>query len=107
MTEHDSAARRLRGGVWPVLDEATEHARRERIAARVVDLTRDLQTKHQRRRRWALGVALAALVGAAGAVAVVWPSDPDTLELAARPTLEVRLLAGVASLHEGSDVVPL
>lgn len=107
MTEHDSAARRLRGGVWPVLDEATEHARRERIAARVVDLSRNLQTKHQRRRRWALGVALAALVGAASGVAVVWPDGPDAMELAARPSLEVRLLAGAASLHEGSDVVPL
>ena len=107
MTEHDSAARRLRGGVWPVLDEATEHARRERVAARVVELTRELQTKHQRRRRWVLGVALAALVGAASGIAVVGPSGPDAAELAARPSLEVRLLAGAASLHESSGVVPL
>lgn len=107
MTEHESAARRLRGGVWPVLDEASEEARRERIAARVVGLTRELQTKRQQRHRWALGVALAALVGAASTVAVVWPGGPDAAELADRPSLEVRLLAGAASLHDGSGVVPL
>jgi hypothetical protein len=107
MTEHDSAARRLRGGVWPVLDPASEHARRERVAARVVELTRTLETKRQRQRRWTLGVALAALVAAASAVAVVWPGGPDAVELAARPSLEVRLLSGEASLHEGSEVVPL
>jgi hypothetical protein len=109
MTERESAARRLRGGVWPVLDEPAEHARREHIAARVVALTRDLQSRRQRRRRWALGVALAALVGAGGAVAVLVPESagPDPIELATRPSLEVRLLAGAASLHEGSDVRPL
>jgi len=109
MTERESAARRLRGGVFPVLDEASEHARRDRIAASIVGLTRQLETRRQRQRRWALGVAMAALVGAASGVAVLWPlgGGPDALELAARPSLEVRLLAGEASVHRGSDVVPL
>jgi ferric-dicitrate binding protein FerR (iron transport regulator) len=109
MTERESAARRLRGGVWPVLDQASEHARRERIASSIVGLTRKLETRRQRRRRWTLGVAAAALVCAASVMAVMWPigGGPDGADLASRPSLEVRLLAGQASVHLGSDVVPL
>lgn len=90
-----------------MLDEASELARRERIAARVVELAGELRSRRARGRRWALGVALAALVGSAAGVALVWPEiGPDPLELAATPSLEVRLLAGRASLRTGTQVVP-
>lgn len=104
MTEHESPARRLRGYVTPVLDEASESARRERIASRVVALSRELSSKRERRRRWALGVALAALVGSASAAVLVWRGGtPEAGPMA----LEMRLLTGRASVRSGDDVVPL
>ena len=109
MTEHDSPARRLRGGVAPVLDAASERARRERIASRVVELSRELSSRSERRRRWALGVALAALLGSASAVLLVWRagSVPEAVPVAAAPVLELQLLAGRASVRSGGAVVPL
>lgn len=109
MTERESPARRLRGGVFPVLDAASENARRERVAARVLDVSRKLTARRERRRRWVLGVALAALVGSAGAAALVSlpGGSADAPELLASREIEVQLLAGHASVRNGAGLVPL
>jgi len=93
-----SALRQLRGGVLPVLDEPDERARRERIAARVHELSRELAQQRQRRRRFAFGLAAAALVGAFVAVVYVGAFDrPAPLAVGAASELE--LLAGQVSVR--------
>ena len=109
MTEQrDDVLSRLRGGVWPVLDEESERARRERIGARVLEVQRGLHAQRERRRRFGLVLALAALVGgaAAGALFII-PSDADEQAITVPTADVVRLVAGHASLREGTTLEPL
>jgi len=99
----EKALRQLRGGVVPVLDEATERARRERIAARVVEVSRQLSAQRERRRRFGWGLALAALVGGVCAM-LLWftpllgpARDPEQVAASAS---EVRLISGHASVRD-------
>jgi hypothetical protein len=99
---------RLRGGVWPVLDEDSERARRERIGARVLEVQRELDAQRVRRRRYGLVLGLAAMVASAAAsVAVIMPAGGDQLQ-AVVPTADVvRLVAGHASWRDGTTLEPL
>ncbi|HTV20204.1 MAG TPA: FecR domain-containing protein [Polyangiaceae bacterium] len=115
MTDPASRAlKQLRGGVAPVLDEPSERARRERIAARVVEVSRELTAQRERRRRFGFGLALAAIVGGVAAV-LLWVSPggllapgglfhPEGSEPAALAASEVRLVAGHASLRDAAGV---
>src|SRR5262245_11609743 len=103
MTDPASRAlKQLRGGVVPVLDEASERQRRERIAARVLEVSRELSARRDRRRRMGLGLALAAIVGGVCALSI-WLSPElfGPAPLAADAASEVRLVAGHANLREG------
>jgi hypothetical protein len=101
-----SALRQLRGGVLPVLDEQSERERRARIAGRVVELSRQLSTQRERRRRLGFRIALAALIGAC---ALVFYLDLGSRSppLATTPTAELRLVAGHASVRSGAGLAPL
>lgn len=102
-----SALRRMRGGVLPVLDPASEQARRERIAARVVELAQELQGRRERRRRWGVGVAVAALVGACAlALFLGVLRDPAPAVVAGAPT-ELRLVGGQASVRSAAGLSAL
>jgi hypothetical protein len=110
MTEQrDDVLSRLRGGVWSVLDEDSERARRERIGARVLEVQRQLRAQQQRRRRYGLVAGLAALVaGAAASVAVIIVPGSGDEPVAVVPTADVvRLVAGHASLRDGTTLEPL
>lgn len=102
----DGALRQLRGGVWPVLDARSEQARRERIAGRVLELSRQLATRNERRRRLGLGMAIAALVGACAIVLYFGVLARET-PLAVIPSAEIRLVAGHASLRTGERTTRL
>jgi hypothetical protein len=93
-----SVLRQLRGGVWPVLDERRERERRERIAARVLELSQQLSARRERQRRFGWGVAVAALVGACALV--LYLGARESLPTPATPG-EIRLVAGHASLRDG------
>jgi hypothetical protein len=110
MTERvSSVLHKLRGGVLPVPDPASERARRERIAGRVMELQRDLSRRGERRRRWAVGVALAALIGGLGALLLLVRDDARVTEPAAAAGHDpgVRLVAGHASLRDGVSLSSL
>jgi hypothetical protein len=101
-----SALRQLRGGVLPVLDAQSEQARRERIAGRVLSLSRQLSTRAERRRRFGLGVAIAALVGACAVVLYLGLIDRSA-PVALTTSAEIRLVAGHASLRTGARTSPI
>jgi hypothetical protein len=110
MTERvSSVLHKMRGGVLPVPDPASERERRERIAGRVMELQRELSGRGERKRRWALGVALAALIGGLGALLLLVQGDAG---IAGRATAAghdpgVRLVAGHASLRDGVSLSSL
>jgi hypothetical protein len=113
MTDPASRAlKQLRGGVLPVLDAASENERRERIAARVLAVSRELSTRQQQRRRIGWGLALAALVGGACAL-LVWlspgwgPAAPTASRPSSAAASEVRLIAGHADVRDGAGLAPL
>jgi hypothetical protein len=107
MTDRPSSAlRQLRGGVLPVLDEQSERARRERIAGRVLELSGQLATRDERRRRFGLGVAIAALVGACAVILYLGFFDRST-PVALTPSAKIRLIAGHASLRTGARISPI
>ena len=91
----------------PVLDEASERERRERIAGRVNAVSRQLSARRELRRRWSVGLALAAIVGGVAAL-LLWvsPGLPGSAPVAAAAS-EVRLVAGHASLRDGAAVEAL
>jgi hypothetical protein len=101
-----SALRQLRGGVLPVLDAQSEQARRERIAGRVLELSRQLSTRGERRRRFGLGVAIAALVGTCAVALYLGLIDRST-SVALTTSAEIRLIAGHASLRTGARTSPI
>ena len=109
MTEQrDDVLSRLRGGVWPVLDEQSEQARRERIGARVLEVQRELVEQRSRRRRYGLMLGLAALVsGVAAGVLVIIPGGADEQAITVPTRDVVRLVAGHASVREGTTLEPL
>lgn len=91
----ESPLRELCRGVLPAPDPASEHARRERIAGRVLTLQRELSQQRRTRRHAALVSALAALLGGA-LVLVLWlQAAPDSGIAAREPG--VRLISGHAS----------
>jgi hypothetical protein len=91
-----------------VLDAASESARRERIAARVLDVSRELSARRRQRRRVGWGLALAALVGGACAL-LLWlsPGDGAFAPTASGAASEVRLIAGHAEVRDGAGLAPL
>jgi hypothetical protein len=97
-----SALQPLRDGVWPLLDERSERERRQRIAARVVALSRQLPMHRARRQRFALCVAIAALVGAGTLVLYLNVDAGAAAGLDAAPTAELRLVGGHASVRRGT-----
>jgi hypothetical protein len=104
----EEALRELCRGVFPAPDPEQEAARRERIAARVMDLQRQLGAQRQRRRRFGYALALAALVGGVCAVALFLSSAlgkraPSLVESAD----VVQLVAGRASLSDSSGLASL
>jgi hypothetical protein len=111
-----SVLRQLRGGVLPVLDQENEQARRERIAARVLELSRELETKRERRRRLGLGMAIAALVGVAAFLLYVgvpgrFGAPPPLAGVSAELRLvgghvSVRSAEGVSAMAEGQLALP-
>ncbi len=110
MTERaDSPLQKLRGAVLPVLDVASESARRERIAGRVMELQREMSQRRERKRRWALGVALAALIGGFGGLLLVLQGNArlDTPATLVPLITGVRLVAGHASLRDGASLASL
>jgi hypothetical protein len=107
MTDRSSSAlRQLRGGVLPVLDEQSERARRERIAGRVLELSGQLSTRDERRRRFGLGLAIAALVGACAVILYLGFFDRSA-PVALTPSAKIRLIAGHASLRTGTRISPI
>jgi hypothetical protein len=105
VSERDSSPlRELRRDVWPVPDAAQEAERRERIAARVVELSRQLPEARNARRP-ALGLLLAALVGV-GALVLVWQRSAF-FGAAEAHNGGVRLLEGHASLSHDGALLPL
>jgi hypothetical protein len=104
----EEVLRELCRGVFPVPDPEEEAARRARIAARVMDLQRELSAKHQRRKRFGYALALAALVGGVCAVALSLTSALGTRE---PPLVEsadvVQFVAGRATLSDGSGSASL
>lgn len=110
MTERASSVlHKLKGGVLPVLDATSERERRERIAGRVMGLQRTLSQRGERRRRWALGVALAALIGGMGALLVFLQGNARVMAptAAAGHDAGIRLVAGHASLRDGPSLSSL
>lgn len=109
MTDRVSRALRpLRGGVVPVLDAASEERRRERVAARVLEVSRALSARRERRRRVAFHVALAALVGGVTCALLLWLGPwRGPAPVAVNAASEVRLIAGQASLRDGAGLAPL
>lgn len=99
----ESPLRELCRGVMPAPDPKAEHARRDRIAGRVLELQRELGRQRGVRRRAALASALAALLGGALAL-VLWLRVP-----AGTPLSEpgVRLLSGHASSGQHGEVALL
>lgn len=89
-----------------MLDEPDERARRERIAARVNELSRELAQQRQRRSRFAFGLAAAALVGAFVAVLYVGAFERPA-RLAASAASELQLLAGQASVRSPAGLAAL
>jgi ferric-dicitrate binding protein FerR (iron transport regulator) len=109
MTDPASRAlKQLRGGVLPVPDAASENERRERIAARVLTVSRELAARERQRRRIGWGLTLAALVGGACAL-LLWlsPGFGPALPTAASGASEVRLMAGHAHVRDGAELAPL
>lgn len=106
---NESALHRLRSAVLPVLDEASERERRERIARRVMVVQRELSRRRELTRRWALGVAVAALIGGAGALLLVLGPDASLPRhvASAQHGERVRLVAGHASLRDGPSLASL
>lgn len=101
----ESPLRELCRGVLPAPDPASEHARRERIAGRVLTLQRELSQQRGTRRRAALVSALAALLGGALAL-VLWlkvAPEQGGLEL----ELGVRLISGhaISSQPQGDAAI--
>jgi hypothetical protein len=112
MTDPASRAlKQLRGGVLPVPDAASENERRERIAARVLTVSRELAARERQRRRIGWGFTLAALVGGVCAL-LLWlspgfgPALP-TAASGASGASEVRLMAGHAHVRDGAELAPL
>jgi FecR-like protein len=104
----EEALRELRRGVFPAPDPQEEAERRTRIAARVMDLQRELSAKHQRRQRFGYALALAALVGGVCAVALFLTSALRTREpLLVESADVVQFVAGRASLSNGSGSASL
>lgn len=109
MTDPASRAlKQLRGGVLPVLDAASETERRERIAARVLAVSRELSARQQQRRRVGWSLALAALVGGACTL-LLWlsPGWGPAMPTAAGVSSEVRLVAGHVDVRDGAGLAPL
>lgn len=108
MTDPASRAlERLRGGVLPVLDAASEAERRERIAARVIEVSRELSARQRQRRRVSWGLALAALVGGACALLLWLAPGFDGAPPTASITSEVRLIAGHADVRDAAGLSEL
>jgi ferric-dicitrate binding protein FerR (iron transport regulator) len=102
------ALKQLRGGVLPVRDAASENERRERIAARVLAVSRELSARERQRRRIGWGLTLAALVGGACALLLwLWTGWGPELPTAASAASEVRLVAGRAHVRDGAELAPL
>lgn len=95
----ESPLRELCRGVMPAPSAEHEHARRERIAGRVLELQRELGRQRTVRRRAAFASALAALLGGALSL-LLWLRAP------AAPQSEpgVRLIAGHASSGQHGEV---
>lgn len=92
----------------PALDARSEQRRRERIAARVLEVQRQLDRRRERG-RFALVLSLAALVAGLGAavplVRLFVQRDPAALAFDARES--VQLVAGHASVRDASGAASL
>src|SRR5688572_1619304 len=90
--------RELRRVVVPAPERAVEHARRERIAARVLALSMELGARERRRAR--LRILLAAIVSLGVVLLVVrwgpWRQDGAS----------VRIVSGQVTLREGNELRP-
>src|SRR5688572_14513350 len=93
-----SVLRQLRGGVLPVPDAESERERRDRIAARINQLSRELAQQRQRQRRFGFALAVAALVGAFICIVYVGAFRSAPEPLATNAASELQLLAGQASV---------
>jgi FecR protein len=105
MTDPLDVLQKLRGGVLPVQGEQRERERRARIAGRVLELSRELRGRRERRRRFGLGVAVAALVSACAFGLFLQLREPSSPELVG--VGELRLVSGHASLRQGAGLAPL
>jgi FecR-like protein len=104
----EEVLRELCRGVFPVPDPEREAERRARIAARVMEVQRELGAKGHRRRRFGYALAIAAIIGGVCAVGLFVSS---TLGYPERALIEspdvVQLVAGRASFSGGSGSADL
>lgn len=103
----DGVLSKLRGGLWPVLDEASEQARRTRIAARVLEVQRELTARRARRRRFGAAFGAAALVAAAAGALLFVHAQTSAPPAVAPAEDAVLLVAGHASLRDAAGLAPL
>jgi FecR-like protein len=104
----EEVLRELCRGVFPVPDPEREAERRERIAARVMEVQRELGVKRQRRRRFGYALALAAIVGGVCAIGLFLSSTLGQPERALDESADVvQLVAGRASFGGGSGSADL
>ncbi|MEY2930393.1 MAG: hypothetical protein RL033_1142 [Pseudomonadota bacterium] len=101
----ESPLRELCRGVLPAPDPESEHARRERIAGRVLTLQRELTQQRRTRRRSALVSALAALLGGALALVLWLRAAPE--QGGRELDLGVRLLSGHAISSQPQGDAPI
>jgi FecR-like protein len=104
----EEVLRELCRGVFPVPDPELEAERRQRIAARVRELQRELGASRQRRRLFGYALALAAIVGGVCSIALFMASRLGQPERALGEGPDVvQLVAGRASFGDGSSAATL
>jgi hypothetical protein len=104
----ESALAELRRAVWAVPDADTEARRRIHIAARVLELQRELSVRSERRRRYGFGFAAAALLFGGILVFVFIDFAPPRPTAALAPEgMTVQLVGGHASRRDGQSLTAI
>lgn len=104
----ENALGELRRAVWAVPDADTEARRRVHIAARVLELQRELSARSERRRRYGFGFAAAALLfGGIMAFVFIDSAPPRPTAALVPEDRAVRLVSGHASRRDGQSLTAI
>lgn len=98
----DGALRELRRGVSAVPDPESDSVRRDRVAARVLEVQRDLMRRDRSRRR-AVGALLAAAAVVVAVVLLLRPRSEPDIAMAPERAL-VHVVSGRVSVQDASGV---